>query len=107
MRERYGELSGQTLSDIDWVREAAEAGDAILTKDDHVASRPAEARTIYMCDARVFAFTKAELTADQMIDILLAHAESVHRWAQRTRGPYVASLRAGLPIMRRRLNYPI
>jgi hypothetical protein len=106
MRERYGEVSGQALSDIDWVRDAAEAGEAILTKDDHVATRPAEARTIYMCDARVFAFTKADLTADQMIDILLAHAEPIHRWAARTRGPYVATLRASLPIRRRRLNYP-
>lgn len=106
MRERYGEISGQVLSDLDWVRDAAAGGDAILTKDDRVATRPAEARTIYMCDARVFAFTKAELTADQMIEILVDHADSIHRWAARTPGPFVASLRADLPIRRRRLNYP-
>lgn len=106
MRERYGETTGQTLSDTEWVRDAAVAGDAILTKDDRVATRPAEARTIYMCDARVFAFIKADLTAPQMIDILLEHAEPIHRWATRTPGPYVASLRHGQPIRRRHLNYP-
>jgi len=106
MRERYGEMPGQRLSDTTWIREAAEAGEAILTKDDHVARRPAEVQTIYMCDARVFAFAKAELTADQMVAILLEKTESIRRWATRAHGPYVASLRAGLSIRRRRLNFP-
>jgi hypothetical protein len=106
MRERYGEHPGQFISDVTWIREASQAGDCILTKDDRVATRPAEAQTIYMCDARVFAFARADLTAAAMIDILLSQAERIDRWADGTRGPYVASLSASRPIRRRRLNYP-
>lgn len=106
MRERYSEHGGQFTSDVTWIREASEAGECVLTKDDRVATRPAEAQTIYMCDARVFAFARADLTAESMIDILLHQAERIERWATRTPGPYVASLSAHRPIRRRRLNYP-
>lgn len=106
MRERYGEETGQRLSDTTWIRDATALGGAILTKDARVAKRPAEAQTIYMCDARVFAFAKAEITAAQMIDILLLRAAGIHRWAARTHGPFVAALSATQPIRRRHLNYP-
>lgn len=59
MRERYGESLGQAVRDPVWIREATQAGECILTKDARVATRPAEAQTIYMCDARVFAFAKS------------------------------------------------
>lgn len=106
MRERYGEAPGQTVSDPVWIREATASGECILTKDARVATRPAEAQTIYMCDARVFAFAKADLTADQMIAVLLTQADAIRRWATRTPGPLVAALRSDLSIQRRRLNYP-
>ena len=106
MRERYGEQAGQFVSDITWIRSASEERECILTKDDRVATRPAEAQTIYMCDARVFAFARADLTAAAMIDILLDQSDQIDRWAARVPGPYVASLSSGRPIRRRRLNYP-
>jgi hypothetical protein len=106
MRERYGEQGGQHTSDVTWIREASEVGECVLTKDDRVATRPAEAQTIYMCDARVFAFARADLTAAAMIDMLLEQAVRIERWATRTPGPYVVSLSAGRPLRRRRLNYP-
>lgn len=106
MRERYGESPGQAVGDPVWIREATAAGECILTKDARVATRPAEAQTIYMCDARVFAFAKAGLIADQMIAVLLTQGDAIQAWANRTPGPFVAALRADLPIQRRRLNYP-
>ncbi len=106
MRDRYGEQSGQNLADATWIRDATLARELVITKDHMVAHQPAEAQTIYMCNAGVFAFANANLTGEQMIQILLDQEAGIHRWASRVRPPYVVSLRLGQSLRRRSLNYP-
>lgn len=64
-------------------------GDAILTKDTHIAYRPAEAHVVYMCSARVFTVKNARISGPDALNLLLRNAIAVQRLADRVAGPYV------------------
>lgn len=38
MRERYGSVTAQQLADIDWIKDATEVGEILLTGDKAIAS---------------------------------------------------------------------
>lgn len=92
MDERYGASASQGVADVDWIREATELGDCLLTKDTAIARNPAEAEVIYNCDARVFTITNARIPGPDMLERFLLHEAVVFGWAQRTRPPFVLGL---------------
>lgn len=92
MDERYGRAASQAVPDIDWIREASERGECILTKDAAIARNPTEAEVIYNCDARVFTITDARITGTDILSRLVLHEETIFRWALRTRPPFVLGL---------------
>ena len=105
MDERYGVLDSQYVADTDWIREASERGECLLTKDAAIARNPAEAEVVYNCDARVFTITDARITGPEMLSRLLHHERTILRWAQRTRAPFVLGI--GPRTARRlKLNLP-
>ncbi|WP_353647952.1 hypothetical protein ABLG96_13850 [Nakamurella sp. A5-74] len=106
MRERYGEHAGQRLADPPWIADATRQGELIITKDHRVAKREAEARTIYMHDARVFAFPHGNFTGLQMLNSLIDAQVAIFRWGHRVPGPFVATIRPGGKVDRVRLVYP-
>jgi hypothetical protein len=53
MDERYGAQQSQLIQDVQWIEEAALAGDVLLAKDLRVASNPLEATVIFRTSARV------------------------------------------------------
>lgn len=92
MDQRYGPGLSQNVDDVTWIREAAERGECLLTKDAAVARRSAEAQQIVMSSARVFALTSAILTGDEMATLLLRHERAIVRWATRVRAPFVCGI---------------
>lgn len=105
MDERYGADASQDVADIDWIREATELGESLITKDTAIARVPVEAQVVHMCDARVFTITSARITGPQMLERLLRNEQTVFRWASRTPAPFVLGIyenrTARIP-----LNYP-
>jgi hypothetical protein len=92
MDERYGKDASQRVQDIDWIREAAGRGECMLTGDIRIARRPAEARTVWMTEARVFALPSGTATGPDKLARYVAQARAVMRWALRVPGPFVASV---------------
>lgn len=105
MDERYGVAASQDIADVDWIRDATEVGDCLLTKDSAMARNPTEAQTIYACDARVFTITNARITGPDLLARLLLHQAAVFRWAHRARPPFVLGL-GPTSVARIRLNLP-
>lgn len=104
MNERYGASVAQTISDVDWIRDAAARGEAILCKDRAIARVPLEADAIYYSQARVFVVASSQITGAQMLDRLLRNQEAIIRMAARE-GPYVMGVYEHR-ISRLRLNSP-
>ena len=92
MRERYGPVSAQQLSDIDWIRDATAEGEVLLTGDKAVAKRPLEALAVITTGARVFALGNNQLSGRQKADRLLQHGSAIARRAMSRPGPYVVAV---------------
>jgi hypothetical protein len=105
MDERYGTDRSQTVSDVDWIADACEAGECLLTSDAAIARRPAEAAVIFMHSARAFVPARGGLTGPAKLSLLLANEGAILRWARRAPGPFVASVGPS-GLRRLRINYP-
>lgn len=92
------------MDDEEWIGEGTSAGFVLIAKDHRVATRPLEARAIYMHDARVVAFARGDLTAEEMGDLCLTHAAAIHRLAT-VQAPFVFSLTPN-GLRRKHLNWP-
>lgn len=104
LAEEYGDARAQTMSDEEWIASGTTSGFILLAKDHRIASRPLEARAIYMHDARAIAFANGNLTAAQMGDLCLTHEARIHRMAT-VHPPFVMSLGVG-GLRRKNLNGP-
>lgn len=105
LAEVFGDDRAQRMSDEEWISAGTKSGFVLMAKDHRVASRPLEARAIYMSDARIVAFARGDLTADQMGDLCMEYSAAIHRLAA-VHPPFVFSL-AQHGLRRKRLNWPI
>lgn len=105
LAELFGDDRAQRMSDQEWISEGTQRGFVLMAKDHRVASRPLEARAIYMSDARVVAYARGDLTADQMGDPCMKYSTGIHRLAA-VQAPFFFSL-AQHGLRRKRLNWPI
>lgn len=104
LAEYFGDARAQYMSDEEWIGEGTTAGFVLIAKDHRIASRPLEARTIHVFDARVITFARGDITAEDMGDLCLSHSDAIHRLS-RVHPPFVFSLsQAGL--RRKHLNLP-
>lgn len=92
MRERYGSVTAQQLSDIDWIRDATALGEALLTGDKAIAKRPIEARAVVDAGAQVFALGTNRLSGPEKAQRFLAQQKAIFRRAASTPGPFVISV---------------
>jgi len=104
LAEHFGDARSQRMLDQEWISAGAQAGFILLTKDHMIASRPLEAMAIYFNDARVVAFARGDLTAEQMGGMCLQYAAHIHRLAS-VQPPFVFSLSMH-GLRRKRLNWP-
>ncbi|ACZ29503.1 hypothetical protein Xcel_0464 [Xylanimonas cellulosilytica DSM 15894] len=84
--------ASEAIADVDWIREASELGEVILTKDVRIARVPIEAAVVVNCDAKVFAMASSRITGPQMLERLLRHQEAIHRWARQAPPPFVVGV---------------
>lgn len=94
MRERYGNLTAQSLADIDWITDATAEGEVLLTGDKAIAKRPLEAQAVVESGARVFALGSSQLTGPQKAQRFIDQQPVIARRAQGRPGPYVVSVTA-------------
>ncbi|SFG00869.1 hypothetical protein SAMN05216329_3585 [Curtobacterium sp. YR515] len=102
LAEEYGDDRAQRMPDEEWIAEGTRSGYVLLAKDHRVATRPLEARAIYVHDARVVTFARGELTALEMGDLCMRHERAIHRLAQ-VQPPFVMAL-SETGLRRKRLN---
>ena len=91
MRERYGKLPAQSLADVDWIADAAAQEEIMLTADKSIAKRPREVGVVVRAQARVVALKDGRVTAQQQVDLFLAHASALMALEDR-KGPFVLTL---------------
>ncbi|MEE6286133.1 hypothetical protein V2J52_00515 [Georgenia sp. MJ173] len=105
MDERYGPTASQSVADTDWIRDASERGECLLTKDAAIAKNSTEADIIYNCDARVFTITDARITGPEILARFVRYEADIFRWAARVQPPFVLGLGA-VESRRLKLNRP-
>lgn len=105
MNERYGPVPGEKISDEHWIREAADAGEAMLCKDAHVAKRPLEAEAIAFSSGRVFVLSSGTITGPAMADRVVKHSSAIERWIDNVDGPFVCGI-YDWGLRRLHLNWP-
>jgi hypothetical protein len=97
MDERYGAHESQLISDVQWVEEATDHGDVLLTKDLRIAANPLEAATVHRVSARAFGLARRDIDGPTMASYFLSNQSRIFRMAGRAPGPYVVSVsKAGL-----------
>jgi hypothetical protein len=104
MDERYGTEASQGVADTTWIRDAARAGEVVITKDRAIAKRPLEAEAIYYSDARVLAIASAQITGPEQLARLLTNASKIEKLSVRP-GPWVFGVYAD-DVRRLTLRYP-
>jgi hypothetical protein len=92
MDERYGVHSSQLVSDVQWIEDATDQGDVLLTKDLRIAFNPLEAATVDRVSARVFALARRDIDGPTMGRYFLDNQRRIFRMADRATGPYVVSV---------------
>ena len=97
MDERYGSDESQNISDVQWIEEATDHGDVLLTKDLRIAANPLEAAAVNRVSARAFGLARRDIDGPTMAAYYLDNQYRIFRMASRAVGPYVVSIsRAGL-----------
>lgn len=109
MDERYGVRASQSISDVQWIEEAAENGDVLLCKDLRIASNQLEAAVVERVSARAFGLARRDIDGQAMVRYFLENELAIFRMARRARGPYVVSVSDSSnprPLRRVRLILP-
>jgi hypothetical protein len=103
LAERYGVPADETISDVRWMRDAAEAGEAVLMCDDAIRKKnPEERRVLIEVKLRAFV-VRADLPATEVVRRFLACRVAIEHACQRS-GPFVYRLHPDR-IERRQLRY--
>jgi hypothetical protein len=90
IRDRYGDESSR-VADVQWIADATNDGRLLFGADQRIRYNPLERRALCIHSARCFTFPRGNLTANQMIDRLVANLAAIAAAAVRT-GPYVYHL---------------
>ena len=77
LAEHYGMPADETVEDTTWRRETAALGWACVMKDEKIRRRPAEKLALRRNGARVFYFTRGDLTAEQMAERIMVNIEAI------------------------------
>ena len=91
LAERYGVPEDERITDVQWMREAAEAGEAVLMCDDAIRKKnPAERQVLL--EVRLQAFiVNGQLPAAEVVRRFLASRAAIERACRQT-GPFVFRL---------------
>jgi hypothetical protein len=107
MDERYGVQESQRISDTQWIEEATENGDVLLSKDLRIAKNPLEAAVVDRVSARAFGLARRDVDGAAMASRFLGNEAAIFQMARRATGPFVVSVQdssAARPLRRLKLN---
>ena len=91
LAERYGVPNDERITDVQWMREAAEAGEAVLMCDDAIRRKNPEERRVLL-EVRLQAFiVNGQLPAAEVVRRFLVGRAAIER-ACRQPGPFVYRL---------------
>jgi len=91
LAERYGVPEDERISDVQWMREAAEHGEAVLMCDDAIRKKnPEERRVLVEMGLQAFV-VNPQITAEEVVRRFLACRSAIERACQRP-GPFVYRL---------------
>jgi hypothetical protein len=88
LAEHYGMPADEKVEDTTWLQDTAAFGWACVAKDERIRRRPAEKLAVQRHGARMFYFTRGDLTAQQMADRIIANVDAIAD-ACREPGPFV------------------
>ena len=77
LAERYGVPADETVSDVTWLRDAGQRGEAVFMKDARVRYNPAERRAVKEYRVRAFCLARQSLTATAMAQLFLDHIDAI------------------------------
>jgi hypothetical protein len=88
MVDVYPDGRDQEVPDVEWIRDASDAGWVALTKDERITRYPDEQEALVQSTLRVFAIGNQHLTGPQMAAY---YVTNINRIVQRARkpGPFV------------------
>ena len=107
MDERYGAQESQRIGDIQWIEEATENGDVLLSKDLRIAKNPLEAAVVDRVSARAFGLARRDVNGATMTRYFLGNEAAILQMARRASGPYVVAVHDSStprPLRRLKLN---
>lgn len=96
LAERYGVPADETVSDVTWLREAGQRGEAVFMKDARVRYNPAERRAVEGYRVRAFCLARQSLTASAMAQLFLDHIDAIASACQERRQSLFVVTNAGL-----------
>ena len=76
--------------DVEWLREVGRRGWVVLTKDDAIRRSPLELKALIAGNVRAFILTSANMTGEEMANVLVGHLGRIERLARSRRAPFVA-----------------
>jgi PIN like domain len=80
MDERYGVSESQLISDVQWIEEATDLGDVLLTKDLRIAANPLEAASVHRVSARAFGLARRDIDGRTMASYFLIIKAAYSGW---------------------------
>jgi PIN like domain len=86
LAERYGIPDDEIVSDVTWLSEAGQRGEAVFMKDGRVRYNPAEKRAVQEYRVKAFCLARQSLAATAMAQLFLDHIEAIssacheHKW---------------------------
>jgi predicted nuclease of predicted toxin-antitoxin system len=92
----------QKHKDVDWIPEVTDRGWVIMTKDKNIRRKREELEALRAAGARVFALTSGNITAEDMVELLLEHREAMEKCVSSQPAPFVATVNAieGVDVIR-------
>ena len=96
LAERYGVPADETVSDVTWLSEAGQRGEAVFMKDARWRYNPAEKQAVHEYRVKAFCLARQSLTATAMAQLFLDNIEAITSACQgRNEGLFVVT-NAGL-----------
>jgi len=88
--ERHKDHFRDDAPDAEWLAEVGRRGWVVLTKDDAIRRNPLELNALLAGNVRAFILTSANMTGEDMANVLAGHIGRIERLARSRRGPFVA-----------------
>lgn len=94
LAEHYGVPADEGVQDITWIRDAAQRGWVVFTKDDHIRKVPAERAAVREHQARCFSLARADIPTEAGAALFVQHLEQIARACEQP-GPFFYALTKG------------